>query len=441
MTTATASTKDPQPTDLNPPPPAGIPLWPVTLIAGEVVTILGSVGWAAAGPFGVLAGIGGLTAACVAAAAGTRYRRASSARRAAAAGVDGGSPGAGGRRRSSGLPGVSAGRGARSALGRSSSGGGGGGPRAGRTGGAASGKKPSRLAGLLGGRRPGGKTSGAGDGSSGRGAFGSKRGRGSGAPKLGLFRKLKPTGAGTGAGARGGKGSTPAKDGTATSKRRPFWRGLAPKSGPKARVDGHSSRKPWQLTPKKGSRLKPNKPVPPIGGGPKTGDTIRGGTEPNLIKPLAPVPPAAPAPKVTAQRPSATPRTPANSRGGSTTGGTMRSRLGFSELTQQCVTNAQKWQVGKGEMTPAANEMARELEAGIANMAKALSILGSKMQAEQPLSPVLASIAKGGAQGLARIAGMTGQWGAVFQKVHAPDVQRQVAPRPNEQAWNAGRKS
>lgn len=114
----------------------------------------------------------------------------------------------------------------------------------------------------------------------------------------------------------------------------------------------------------------------------------------------------------------------------------MRSRLGFSELTAQCVANASKWTVGKGEMTQAANEMARELEAGIANMSKALQIVSGKIEAEQPLNGTLSGIARGGAHALSRTAGLLGHWGTAFQKLHAPDIARQTNPRPNEEAWN-----
>lgn len=112
------------------------------------------------------------------------------------------------------------------------------------------------------------------------------------------------------------------------------------------------------------------------------------------------------------------------------------SRLGFEALTAQCVANARKWTVGKGEMTQAASEMAKELEAGIANMAQALQILGGKMEAEQPLHPTLSGITRGGAQALGRVSGLTAHFGSAFQKLHASDIQRQVAPRPNESAWN-----
>lgn len=118
-----------------------------------------------------------------------------------------------------------------------------------------------------------------------------------------------------------------------------------------------------------------------------------------------------------------------------------QSRLGFEALTAQCVANAQKWTVGKGEMNSAAKEMARELEAGIANMGKALSILGGKMEAEQPLHSTLSGITKGGAQALGRVAGLTSHFGAAFQKLHANDIQRQTSPRPNEAAWNVTRRS
>lgn len=439
MTATTAPTKGP---DTTPPTPAGIPLWPVTLIGGEVFTILGSVGWAAAGPVGVLVGIGGLTAACAAAAAGTRYRRASTARRRAANAADVGLPGgAGGRRRSSGLPGLSPGRGLRSALGRpGSSKGAAGGTRSGKAGGlgrgtgrsgaAGTGKKPSRLAGLLGRRRPG-----AGAGSGGKGGAPAGRGAGagrrsSGVPKLGLFRKLKPAGASKGA---AGKASIP-KDPTATgSKRRPFWRGLTPKAIAAKRAAGHSSRVPWQLFPKAGSRRKPNKAAPPLGTGPKTGNTIRG-TGPSLIKTPAPVPKPGPAPK-TPNTPSI-PATIAASRGTRITGGTMRSRLGFNDLTQQCVANAARWNVGTGEMTPAANELASELEALLNGAARSIEILAAKLQTEQPLHPALHGITQSGAQSVRRVASCIAQFGPAFEKLHAAEIQRQTSPRPNEDAWN-----
>lgn len=114
----------------------------------------------------------------------------------------------------------------------------------------------------------------------------------------------------------------------------------------------------------------------------------------------------------------------------------MRSRLGLSDLTAQCVANARLWQVGKGEMTQAATEMARELELALNNMAQVYSILGDKIQGEQPLDPVLSSIPKGCAQALARVAGLSANFGPALLKRHGADIRRQTNPRPNEPAWN-----
>jgi hypothetical protein len=169
--------------------------------------------------------------------------------------------------------------------------------------------------------------------------------------------------------------------------------------------------------------------------GPKTGDAIRGGNDTPAIKAgTAPIPVAAP-------RPGTTPTTSiaAGFLGGSPIsigGTTMSSRLGFEALSAQMVANAQKWNVEKGQMNPAAEELSRELNAAMANIARTMAILGGKCEAEQPLSPVLASILKGGAQGATRIGGLLANFSPVFKKVHAPDIQRQTHPRPNEQAWD-----
>lgn len=115
----------------------------------------------------------------------------------------------------------------------------------------------------------------------------------------------------------------------------------------------------------------------------------------------------------------------------------MKSRLGFSHLTQQAVANASRWNVGTGQMTPAAHELAAEMDALLSGAAQAIDILAAKMQTEQPLHPALHGITKSGAQSLRRVAACVAQFGPAFEKLHASDVARQTSPRPNEQAWNA----
>ena len=114
----------------------------------------------------------------------------------------------------------------------------------------------------------------------------------------------------------------------------------------------------------------------------------------------------------------------------------MSSRLGLSELAGQMNANAAKWQVGEGEMYQAAKDVSSELpEMGNA-IARVLNTFEGKMHGEQPVHPAVVAVVTAAKRTQLAVGNTLAQLGPAFRAMHARDVERVEAPRPNEAGWN-----
>jgi hypothetical protein len=111
-------------------------------------------------------------------------------------------------------------------------------------------------------------------------------------------------------------------------------------------------------------------------------------------------------------------------------------KLGWIEASEDILARANAWHVGRGEMTPAAKQLARESEEMMANIAKALDIVSKKMETEMPLNRSLPGIIAAGSKAARAVGTALAPFGTAFQRLHGHDIARQETPRRGEEAWD-----
>jgi hypothetical protein len=113
----------------------------------------------------------------------------------------------------------------------------------------------------------------------------------------------------------------------------------------------------------------------------------------------------------------------------------MAGRLGFTDLGDQFVDRASRFEVGDGEMLEAIKEL-DSVGPAVGNVGKAMSILARKIDDEMPLDAKVTRVAEAVTRSLSAAAAAAELIGPTIRKSHFHDIHRSEAPRPGEKGWN-----